>query len=126
MKKNYIDGNVIIRDGEASFREVVSRTTSEKLKAFGLIAMMSVATFNASASDFSAGGFDYDILSETDLTVEVAHRNVGYSGDIIVPSEVVYDSKTYTVKAIGETAFAFCEMLLSVTVPESVTAIAAL
>lgn len=46
-----------------------------------------------------------------------------YSGDIVIPSSVNYQSITYTVTAIGEYAFRDCSGLTSITIPNSVTTI---
>ena len=46
-----------------------------------------------------------------------------YSGSISIPSEVRYDSKTYSVTSIGDYAFSGCYGLTSITIPEGVTSI---
>lgn len=44
-----------------------------------------------------------------------------YSGDIVVPSYVTYNKKTYTVTSVGWLAFYQCYELTSVTLPSTIT-----
>ena len=46
-----------------------------------------------------------------------------YSGEVIIPDEVLYQDETYPVTSIGDKAFQFCSDLTSVTIPNSVTII---
>ena len=48
---------------------------------------------------------------------------VGAGGDISIPSTVEYDSKTYSVTGIQDSAFQGCTSLTSVSIPDSVTSI---
>ncbi len=75
----------------------------------------------ASAYDFQEGGFSYNILSETDLTVEVA-KGLDKS-DVSIPSTVAYNGQTYSVTSIGSRAFGEFKNLTSIIIPESVTSI---
>ena len=49
--------------------------------------------------------------------------NGGYSGDIVIPSQIEYNNKTYNVRTIGAFAFNNCDGINSVTIPEGVTTI---
>ncbi|WP_303017380.1 leucine-rich repeat domain-containing protein [Muribaculum intestinale] len=81
----------------------------------------------ALAYNFKSDGLYYNILSETDRTVEVTYyRNDGYGsyyndayGDIEIPSKLIYDRKTYKVTSIGNSAFSNCSGLISIIVDES-------
>ena len=74
--------------------------------------------------DFSDDGIRYSIISEEDRTVSVAKNSAYYSkGDIVIPSKVMYDNKSYAVIAIGACAFFECGGLTSIDIPGSVTTI---
>jgi len=72
----------------------------------GLLLMLLISV-EASAYDFKVDGLCYNILSETNQTVELTWETVGknYEGEIIVPNKVSYQSKTYDVIGIGKCAF---------------------
>ena len=70
--------------------------------------------------EFESSGIRYKIGENN--TVSVTSKKGRYSGDIVIPSSVVYHGKTYSVTSIGLGAFAFDD-LTSVTIPNSVTSI---
>ncbi len=45
------------------------------------------------------------------------------TGDLVIPSSIDYEGHTYSVTAIGDNAFGFCDNLTRVTVPSGVTRI---
>ena len=77
----------------------------------------------ASAYDLEVDGIYYNILSISDLTVEVTYGDKKYSGEVVIPSTVSYKSKTLTITSIGNKAFYNCSGLTNVTIPNSVTSI---
>lgn len=71
---------------------------------------------------FKVEGIAYNIISENNLTVAVtgAEKPSSYKGNIIIPSTVVYDDKTYTVTQLAYQCFLESN-LNSITIPESVS-----
>ena len=93
---------------------------------------MLLCVTNATAYDFEADGIYYNILSETEKTVEVTYRiylhdhdnySYRYTGSVIIPATVNYNNVTYSVTTIEESAFQNCTGLTNVTIPNSVTSI---
>ena len=87
----------------------------------------------ASAYDFQDGAFYYNILSLSDLTVQVTCSDVEdeydnhtatYSGDITIPKTVEYSGRTFTVSSINAYAFINCH-IGTLTIPENVKTISA-
>lgn len=77
-----------------------------KLCSVVMAAVMLASASNAKAYDFASGQLFYNVLSETDGTVEVTQNESGtYSGDIIIPDVAAYNGKTYIVTRIGDSAF---------------------
>ncbi len=78
-----------------------------------------------SAQTFLGNGIYYNIISETDQTVEVTAPTTGdytyYSGSVMIPESVTYSGVTYTVTGIAAQAFYWCNGLEEVTIPNSVT-----
>ena len=59
-------------------------------------------------------------LSDWTKTAEVIKKGGLYEGNIIIPETVVCNKLTYRVTSIGKKAFAFCDPLTSITIPDSV------
>ena len=64
-------------------------------------------------------GINYRLNGWT-KTAEVIKKSGGYKGNIIIPETVVFNERTYRVTSIGKEAFAFCDPLTSITIPDSV------
>ena len=61
-------------------------------------------------------------LNETDL-IAVVTKGGSYSGNVVIPGQITYNAKTYSVTSIEVEAFYGCSGLTSVTIPNSITSI---
>lgn len=87
-----------------------------------LISICLLCLHSAFATTFTVDGINYSNISEG--MVEVIRFSGGsYSGNIILPSSVDYDDKTYSVTSIGSGAFSSCGGLTGITIPSSITSI---
>lgn len=97
-----------------------------------LVAMLftSLNAFAFASYNFIVNKIYYEILSETDKTVQVTYKDFvwatgtytsDYSGDIVIPSTVTYNDINYTVTNIDDHAFDKCTELTSVSIPNTVT-----
>ena len=90
-----------------------------KTKIFTLfLALIISAGINAAVE---IDGIAYN-LNENDLTAEVT-SGVNYSGEVVIPASVAYESITYSVISIGSGAFNYRLNLTNVSIPNSVTSI---
>ena len=87
-------------------------------------------TVQASANGgYLVNGMYYSIISETNKWVQLGMENSRYSAlteyvaTVNVPSTVVIDGTTYTVKRIGNNAFTGCSYVTTVIIPSTVTSI---
>ena len=89
--------------------------------------LMTIAVLLCSATvhayDFEVDGIYYNILSMSDLTVEVTNGDYEYIGEVIIPETVVYKSKVLKVTSISSYAFYGCEYLTNVVIGNNVTSI---
>lgn len=85
--------------------------------------------FTVKAPKLCVDNIYYNITSseESACTVEVTFQGNAYnsyadeySGDVVIPETVTYGGKTFTVTAIGLSAFSGCQNLTSVTLPSTV------
>jgi len=90
-----------------------------KKKNFIAIMASMFLVFGMQAQGVLVNGIFYN-FSGTEA--EVTSGITKYTDEIVIPSTVVYDGKTYNVTRIGEGAFDFCP-ITSITIPNSVTSI---
>ena len=91
-----------------------------------ILAVMLAISLPSFAHDFEVDGIYYNILSESDKTVEVTYKGSyrgSYSGKVTIPETVTYSGTNYSVTSIGYEAFEDCSYLTEVTIPKSVTSI---
>lgn len=85
--------------------------------------LLSIVPATAIALNFEVDGIYY-VTNGNQATVSAKNSNAEpYAGDLIIPETVTYGNVTYTVTAIGASAFAYCNELNSVTIPNTVTSI---
>lgn len=79
----------------------------------------------ATAHDFEVDGIYYSRFFRNE--VEVTYMGTDYwrngdryQGDIIIPSTITYNGKTYIVISLGDNAFYGCTGLTSITIPNTV------
>ena len=97
------------------------------LATIGLI----LCSLTASAHDFEVDGIYYNVISDTDLMVEVTFKGDDreyddyeeYIGAMVVPSTVSYEGKIYRVIGIGGFAFHSCTNVTSISISEGVETI---
>ena len=89
-----------------------------------LVVMTSVVS---NAYDAKIDGIYYNFYDD-EAEVTFREYNMGpssdYTGTVVIPASVDYDGKTYSVTAIGDSAFYMCPVT-SVTLPNSLTRIGA-
>lgn len=95
-----------------------------------LTALLLMVATVAMAHDFEVGGIYYNILSEEEKTVAVTYRGTSYSlysneysGNVVIPSSVVYDGICYDVISIATSAFNGCDALVSIDIPNCILSI---
>ena len=96
--------------------------------------MLSVVGVNSSAHDIEVENDDgvtiyYNYINKkTELEVTYRGDDVNsyykeYTGEVVIPSSVTIDGKTYSVTSIGNFAFQDCTGLIKVFLPSSITSI---
>lgn len=102
------------------------------IKQLSLLAIALLLSGTAvNAADFKVNGIYYDFTSETTVGVSFDPYSISgggdkYKGDVVIPSQVAYEGKTYDVTSIVGRSFFSCPELTGVTIPNSITDIGAL
>lgn len=97
----------------------------KNLKQFILALLLCCTSGMVWAYDFEVDGIYYEATYPY-TTVAVISKDYNYnsySGDIVIPSTVQYNGRTYPVKYINSYAFKNCDNLTSLTIPNSITSI---
>ena len=77
----------------------------------------------ASADPVEIDGLFYNLTKKAKIAEVTSSPDASYSGDITIPEQVTYEDIVYDVTSIGDFAFAECQNLVSVHIPNSVTCI---
>lgn len=88
-----------------------------------IASLLLLISSNISAYDFEVDGFYYNIETIEDLTCIITFGDEKYSGDIVLPKEVVYNGRTLKVLSVGDYTFENCTGLTSLTIPNTINRI---
>lgn len=90
---------------------------------FIIFLMMPLSAWSASYVA-EIGGICYNLYDDY-ASASVVEKGDGtkYSGDIVIPEEITYDSNTYIVKSVG--GFRGCDELLSIKLPKTIESMGA-
>ena len=95
----------------------------------GMAFLLLLVSFSVeAATSIEIDGIYYRFMSGTAIVVNKDNSNSvpnSYSGDVVIPSQVTYNNRTYEVTGIGSFAFFQCDSLTSVVIPETVKTLGA-
>lgn len=127
----HVDNIEFVSEGDAKPYDIDKQGSCDSSSKKGLFILVLFLLFKLSAiaHDFEVDGIFYNVISETDKTVEVTHKGHSpnaygheYSGIVAIPDKVEYNNFIYNVTAIGDHAFQECSVS-SVMMPNSITII---
>ncbi len=87
-----------------------------------LLLAMILLPLVASANPVEINGIYYNLVSKIQ-EAEVTSNPNKYTGSVLIPEKVTYESVEYSVTSIRKYAFENCSGLTSITIPNSVTSI---
>ena len=99
---------------------------SSVIKKF-MFCMSLLFSVNAFGFDFKAKGVYFKITSEEELTVSLTAPDYRghYEGDVVIPEYVTYKGKKYNVTSLDKMSFWGCNLVNSLTIPNSIVSIEA-
>ena len=100
---------------------MTTKTTTNMKKQLLLLAMI-LLPLVASADAVEINGIYYNLVSKIQ-EAEVTSNPNKYTGSVVIPEKVTYESVEYSVTSIGTEAFRGCSGLSSVTIGSGVTSI---
>ncbi len=91
---------------------------------FVLMSMISLDAFPSfSSTKVEVDGLYYYLDHENSVAQVTSKPNGYYTGDIVIPTTIDYNSDSYSVTSIGSSAFSWCTGLTSLEIPSNVTSI---
>ena len=94
----------------------------KNLKHFFTVLLL-LCTTVVCAENVTIDGIAYSVNAETKQAEVVSNGWASYSGNIVIPSEVIHNDETYRITSVGNEAFFYCSGLTSIEIPNSVTSI---
>ena len=84
--------------------------------------------WNYKNNDVATDGYIYTVIDNIRYGIKndeamVTRQSFGLEGDIVIPQNINYKGKNYSVTSIGASAFYNCMSLTSIEIPSSVTSI---
>ena len=83
------------------------------------LTILCVVPLNSFAEQVEIDGIRYEVIKKGKAATVIHGDN--YTGDITIPDSIVYEDVTCYVTSIGDAAFANCQGLVSVNIPNTVT-----
>ena len=97
----------------------MKKATTYILKALFLICLNPLYIL---AEEVEIDGIKYNLIKKTNEATVIS-KEMQYTGDIIIPSSIIFEEIEYDVTGIEHSAFNNCYGLTSVSIPNSVTSI---
>lgn len=90
------------------------------MKLLSFLILMLLLPMVASADAVEIDGIYYNLIPKGKIA-EVTSNPQKYHGVVTVPETITYDGEDYSVKSIGNDAFSYCNGLITVVMPNSIT-----
>lgn len=88
-----------------------------------LMAVVALMPASMSAYDFEEGGIFYNVSGNQATVTYRASGGNSYSGNVAIPETVTHNGVTYSVTAIGHSAFSRSSSVTAVEIPNSVVSV---
>lgn len=102
---------------------MMKKETFKKLMKLALVVLATMLPAMMSAYDFMEGGIYYNVSGQEATVTYGSQGYNSYSGNVVIPETVTHNGVTYTVTAIGYSAFNRSSNLTGVTIPNTIKSI---